>query len=153
MTTTTKTFEFNKNYNDLAQVEQYLPAFLKRLAELEAAGEYRYNDSFKGTIPGIQGEDEDTAIYLLQGLERQLKQDAKVVDLLAQGYEYVDSLDATTKFEQIVLVPQGRMGGQFSQFEQARLTAQDGKPYGVLPKGKRSQGHLIGQRRVLALAG
>ena len=52
-TLTTTPFFFNGDFQDLAQVAPFLPAFEARLAELEAAGEYRYNDAFKGCIPGI----------------------------------------------------------------------------------------------------
>ena len=58
---------FSKDYKDLEQVGEFYPAYLAVYESLRAAGEYPYNDSFKGRIPGIEGPQEDTAIYLLQG--------------------------------------------------------------------------------------
>jgi hypothetical protein len=80
---------WNNDYDDLEQVAEFLPAFLTVLADIESAGQYRYNDSFKGRIPGIAGDHEDTGIYLLQGLERKRAQQSKVDDLLAQGYVWL----------------------------------------------------------------
>jgi hypothetical protein len=143
---------FDGEYGNLAQVEQFLPDFLAVLAELEAAGQYRYNDSFKGRIPGLDGPHEDAAIYLLQGLERQNKQDAKVAALLADGYEWIDTIDKTTRFAHIVFVPQGRMGGEWREYTDARLGIFPGSHNSlfVIPKGRRTNGYLASGRRVLA---
>lgn len=141
-------FRFNKSYDDLAQVAPYLPAFLARLEELQAAGQYRYNDSFKGRIPGIEGPDEDTAIYLLQGLQRQQEQDAKVAGMVADGYRRIEALTEIQRFDHVVLVPTRRMGGEWSEFREARIVPREGRPYGVLRKGKRTNGVLISDRDV-----
>ena len=62
----TTPFTFDKNYDNNEQVRPFYAAYSTVRAELEAAGQYPYNDSFKGRIPGIEGPSEDTAIYLLQ---------------------------------------------------------------------------------------
>lgn len=143
-------FKFNRDYKDYGQVEQFVPAFMARLREIEAAGQYRYNDSFKGHIPGIEGPDEDTAIYLLQGLERRNRQDEKVAALLAAGYEHASTLDGTTKFERVVLYPTREMGGEWAEYQDARLVPyESGEPRAILPKGKRTHGHLVNGRAVL----
>lgn len=151
MTTAVEPFTWNGDYSDFAQVERFLPAFLEVLDELEGAGQYRYNDSFKGRIPGIEGEREDTAIYMLQGLQRQRAQDFKIADLIAQGYEHIDTLETVERFAHIVLYPVRRMGGEWQEFREARLTPRDGKPYGVLLKGNRTRGALVSDRRALAI--
>lgn len=142
-------WRFNRDYDDVEQVAPFLPDFLTRLAELEAAGQYRYNDSFRGSIPGIAGPDEDRGIYLLQGLERQRAQDAKVAELLARGYERVETLDGVRRFAHVVLYPTRRGGGEWAEYRQARLVPRNGGPYAVLPKGKRTNGYSIGDRAVL----
>src|SRR5213595_936133 len=91
-------WRFNKDYRDYSQVEAFLPSFMARLQELEAAGKYRYNDSFKGHIPGIEGPSEDSAIFMLQGLERWNAEHAKEDALVADGYEYVTDLVSGRKY-------------------------------------------------------
>lgn len=143
-------FRWNGDYDDFAQVEPFYPAFVRRLRELEAGGQYRFNDSFKGHV-GVDGPDEDTAIYLLQGLERQRQLDVRIAQRLADGHEWIDALDTTVKCHHVALVPTGHMGGEWATYNDARIVPDDGKPYAVLPKGKRTNGHAILGRRVLAL--
>jgi hypothetical protein len=145
-------FTFNKDYGDYGQVAEFLPAFLERHAAILAAGQYPYNDSFKGHIPGIAGPGEDTAIYLLQGLKSHNEQQAREAALVAQGYEYVASVTGVQRYAHICLCPVGRMGGDWSEFQDARLIGHaDGEPRAVIPKGKRTNGNLVSGRRVLAL--
>jgi hypothetical protein len=155
------TFQFNGDYNDLEQVAEFLPEFEAILAEIEAAGQYRYNDSFKGRIPGIAntekrgpnvGTHEEAAIYLLQGLERARRQAETVELLIADDCEWLDALDREARYALVVLVPTRRMGGEWQEFEDARIVPRDGKPYGVLPKGARTRGTLIMDRKVLVKA-
>lgn len=142
-------FVFNKDYRDYAQVEEFLPAFMSRLAELESAGQYRYNDSFKGHIPGIEGPSEDSAIYMLQGLERWNTERARVAALLASGYSELTELDTMTRYSHIVLVRVRDMGEPWADYHDARLVPKDGQPYAILPKGKRTNGYSVSGRRVL----
>lgn len=145
-------FTFNKKYSDYSQVEEFLPAFLARAAELKAAGKYPYNDSFKGHVPGIEGPDEDSAIYMLKGLEELNKQNARIAELIAAGFQYITTLDKVSKFRRVVLYPTNRMGGEWAEFEDARVIPyEDGAPRALLPKGKRTNGHLVSGRAVLAL--
>lgn len=161
--TTTTGFRFNKSYDDLEQVREFMPAFLARLHALEAAGKYRYNDAFKGHVPGIEGPDEDTAIYLLQGLEHQDRQGEKVAALLADGYRWLDELAETQRFTHICLVPTRRNGGEWAEYHDARVVPCSvawpngaGKrtpnaPGVILPKGRRSHGYMVNDRRLLVL--
>jgi hypothetical protein len=145
-------WRFNRDYGDYSQVERFLPAFMARLAELETAGRYRYDASFKGHIPGIGGPNEDTAIYLLQGLERVKAEEAMVAQLLADGYEYVTELDGPRKYRHVVLLRTRRMGEGTIDIRDGRLLPDsDGQPHMVLPKGKRTNGYRVSDRRVLAL--
>jgi hypothetical protein len=144
---------FNKDYGDYSQVEQFLPAFLARHAEIVAAGQYPYNDSFKGHLPGLEDSpSQDSAIYMLQGLKDRNEQDAREAALVAQGYEYVASVTGVQRFAHICLCPTGRMNGDWAEFREARLIGYDsGEPRAIIPKGKRTHGALISGRRVLAL--
>lgn len=150
-------FVFNRNYKDLEQVAEFLPAFRERLAELERAGQYRYNDAFKGHIPGIEGPDEDTAIYLLQGLDRARENAERIVAALADGYEPLERVDRITKFSSVVVYDdQDRMRGPiWQEWEDARLIPETnahhnpGEICAVLPKGKRTHGHRVNGRKVM----
>ena len=62
-------FKFNKNYEDLEQVKEFYQDFKKKYDRIKEQGEYPYNSKFEGKIKGIEGEDEKTAIYLLQKLD------------------------------------------------------------------------------------
>jgi hypothetical protein len=143
-------WQFNKQYADLEQVAEFLPAFLDVLAEIEGAGQYRYNAAFKGRIPGIEGAREDTAIYLLQGLERARKEAARIDELLQAGYIYVTELTETRRYGHVVLTPTRHMGEQWAEFHDVRLVPRDGRPYGLLPKGRSVNGALVSGRNVLA---
>lgn len=143
-------FTFNRSYDDLEQVAEFLPQFIElHKAELDA-GRYPYNDSFKGEIAGIAGDSEDTAIYLLQGLYRKRKQDAKVAALLAEGYTHLEAMvGGLERFRHVVLYPTRQMGGEWAEYHDARILDVEGVPSYVLPKGKRTRGHLIMGRAVL----
>ena len=152
-------YTFNGNYNDLEQVAQFIGDFAKVHAEIITSGQYPYNASFRGRIPGdfnresrrnVEGDHEDAAIYLLQGLLRAWEQEAKITDLLAEGYECLEALDDEERFANVVLHPtRHRMGGEWAEYESARVVPEDGRPHGVLPKGKRTRGYLVAGRRVL----
>lgn len=62
-------FVFDKDYHNVEQVRPFYAGYLLRLAQLNAEGQYPYNDSFRDRIPSLATTDpknEDTAIYLLQ---------------------------------------------------------------------------------------
>lgn len=146
---------WNGDYKDLEQVAEFLPDFERRLAELTAANQNRFNDSFKGHIPGIAGRNEDTGIYLLQGLERHRREQQKIAALLADGYEPVQitARTATLRYEHIVLYSQpGAMDGGWQEHYQARLLIRYGMPHAVLPKRKRTTGYLVNGRNILVKA-
>ena len=144
-------FTWNRDYKDLEQVAEWLPEFKELRAAMISAGEYPYNDSFKGKIPGIAGEREDTAIYLLQGLFRQREMAARVAGWLGDGLRPLSELGAVTKFRRVVLYKADR-SGEWYEYADARLVPET-KPHQaevtgrismLLPKGKRTHGVLVG---------
>lgn len=167
-----ETFRFNGNLKDIEQVAKYLPAFEAVLAELEAAGQYRYNDAFKGRIPAIAntaqrgpnvGTHEETAIYLLQKLERARRLAEKVAALEAEGYVHVEYVDGVTRYRRVIFYsdPYQSFRGEWQEWADARLLPEE-RPmrdgefgnfiHGVLPKGKRTHGVTRDGRKVLVLA-
>ena len=133
------------------QVAEWLPAFTAIRAEVIARVGYPYNDEFKGKIPGIAGEREDTAIYLLQGLYRQREMDARIAGWLTDGYRPLTSLTAVTKFSRVILYRADR-SGEWKEYQDARLVPEtkprqievSGQIAALLPKGKRTQGIQVG---------
>lgn len=161
-------FTFNRNYDDFEQVAEWIGEFAKIKAEIMArtGRAFAYNDEFIDRIPAIAnkekrpncGTHEDAAIYMLQCLYRAWELEAEQLDLLAKGYEQIERIDGktTTRFKRIVLFPTRQMGGERAAFNEARVVPvpdDEGvwRPAYVLPKGKRTHGHLISDRRVLAL--
>lgn len=147
-------FTWNKDHKDLEQVAEWLPEFTAIREEITTRGTrggYPYNDDFKGRIPGIAGPREDTAIYLLQGLFRQRIMDFLVAGWLAGGFRRLDSLDAVTKFPRVILYKDGG-SGEWHEYLDARLVPEakprqaevTGKISALLPKGKRTNGVLVG---------
>jgi|GEM_PF-6772841 len=146
-------FVFDQDYDNHEQVRPYFAAYLRRLQALEIAGKYPYNDSFKGHIPGIEGPDEDTAIYLLQGMGDRDAMRAKRDDFLAAGGREMRPSDLH-EGQQLrgTVVHCGFYVGDtgWTQFESARLVKNRGRLM-VLEKGKRSSGHLLLGGSVLLL--
>lgn len=135
-------FTFDNDYKNTEQVRPYMADFLEVYAEFEAAGKFPYNDSFKGRIPGVEGPDEDTAIYLLQTLRDLDLLEAKVAAFLAEGGEHVETLTETRRGT--VVCYGFYMGGTgWREYPEARLVARNGKPYAILPKGKRTNGYQV----------
>jgi hypothetical protein len=144
------TWQFNKNYKDLNQVAAFLPDYLTVYDEIRKTGQYPYNDSFKGRVSGIEGEDEDTAIYLLQKTRHQFELQAKVFELQAKvnealdtGFQPLDTVDSETKFTSVIhyAFENGETGWQ--RWNQARVIPHNNNGMAVLPKGKRTHGHIL----------
>jgi hypothetical protein len=150
------TFTFNKNYKDLEQVAEWLPAFTVIRDRITNAGGYPYNDDFKGKIPGIAGDRETLAIYLLQGLYRQREMQARIDEWLADGFRPVESVDAVRKFACVILY-RADGSGVFHEYADARLVPETkpnqiratGHLRALLPKGKRTNGVWLGNYAVL----
>lgn len=149
-----KQWRFDRDYSNHAQVEPFLPAFLVVHAEIVAAGEYPYDDSFKGRVPGIEGPDEVTAIYMLQTLKRLQAIETLVDEYLANGFTMIETLAETTRFATIVNYGFYVGGTGWKEWHEARLVPHEKthRPFAVLPKGRRTRGPLISGGKVLAKA-
>ena len=145
-------FVFDKNYKNNEQVRPYFEDYSRVRAELDAANQYPYNDLFKGRIPGIDGPNEDTAIYLLQTMHDLDALAVRIEDFLAQdGARWITAEDlATTQILRGTVVDTGfYVGGTgWKAYESARLVISGGSA-SVLPKGKRSRGYLLCGRVLL----
>jgi hypothetical protein len=138
------TFKFNKDYKDLAQVEHLWEPYMRRFSELEAAGQYPYNASFAGSIPGAAGDNEDTAIYLLQKLRAIREDSAKLADFLASGGREVTEMDDGEVLRGTVAEFGFYMGGSgFRVREGVRLVARNGKPSAIFPPRARTRGFMV----------
>lgn len=153
-------FTFDRNYHNLEQVVEWLPAFNAIRKELADAGQYPYNDSFKGRIPGVAGPCEDTAIYLLQNLYRARENALRVAAALAEGFEPIEHVEHVEKFSGVIVYDdQDRMRGPiWQEWQDARLVPDEvGSPRAaatggiraVLPRGRRAYGTLINGRKVM----
>ena len=144
-------FTWNRDYKDLEQVAEWLPEFTAIRDEITAAGGYPYNNDFKGRIPGISGEREDTAIYLLQGLYRRREMDLRIAQWLVDGWRHIDSVAATERFAHVILYKADR-SGEWHEYADARLMPEPnprqaevtGRIRALLPKGKRTNGVMVG---------
>lgn len=162
-------FTFNGKHDDYEQVAPYIGEFAKIRAEIiERTGRsFVYNDDFRDRIPAIAnkemrppaGSHEDSAIYMLQKLYRWWEQEARITDLLADGYEILDGLEHETRFRHVIFFPTRDMQGEWAEWRDARLLPEEkphqaeitGRVRAVLPKGKRTHGHLCNGRGVLVL--
>ena len=79
-------FKFNKNYKDLEQVKEFFEDFKKEYNKIKEQKEYPYNSKFEGKIKGIEGDDEGTAIYLLQALKRKEEKEEYEKKMIESGY-------------------------------------------------------------------
>lgn len=143
--TQTRPFVFDKNYDNLDQVAHLWDAYEARYNELVEAGRYPYNDDFKGHIPGAEGPNEDTAIYLLQSTRHVRDYHARVQSLRDQGYtEPVDTSEGTRKFASVAHVTMcyGNYG-QVHVHDNARVIFSGGAASAILPKGARTRGYRV----------
>ena len=145
------TFVFDRNYNNREQVREFYGEFRALRACLVNRGEYPYNDAFVGLIPGIAGDDEGTAIYLLQTLAH-LEHEYAAIEAIREDHQALTSLDDTTRYASVVIYrPDHFAGGtgRIDRFTSARVVPRDGRPFAVLPKGRRTNGCAIGSGTVL----
>ena len=147
-TSTTGTWRFDKNYRNTEQVAAFMPAFLERFAELDPTLRFAYNDSFRGHVAGIEGPDEDRAIYLLQGRKRLLELEAKIAQALADGFVEVTETAEALKCSTVVHYGFYMDGDGWRQWHDVRLVpARSGMA--VLPKRARTHGHSLAGGHVL----
>ena len=149
-------FIWDNDYGNLEQVRPFLAEFEQLKRALVEAGQYPYNDSFKGKIPALaESEREDTAIFLLQRLSREEQRQADLAALRADGFEEVSARppgdfeyrggDGEYHQERFAEIVVSNEHGT-SRYETARVLwsrKMNGQPYVIMPKGKRTRGRLI----------
>jgi hypothetical protein len=133
-------FLFDRDYKNLEQVRPFMPAFLARYEELRLAGRYPYNDDFRGH-PGISG-DEDTAIYLCQGLRRVDEVAAKLQAALDDGYMVVEAVDEPVKCASVIYYGWERGGAGWKEWRDVRLVP-GLTGIAVLPRRARTLGYNL----------
>lgn len=144
-------FKFNASFKDLTQVKRFYPAFIKIYNQLKVEGKYPYNSLFKDKIKGIKGDDEDTAIYLLQTLQTQKSRENKIENLLERGYKELKGGKETQKFESVVMVGTDHSKDSTKEFEKAKVMFDKGFVNFIIPKGYSKRGVMIyGDRQVFA---
>lgn len=146
---------FDRDYENLDQVEPFAEAFDARTAELEAAGRFAYNGEYTGRLgPSLAGEGEDTAIYLLQKRKSVRAYQAEMTSRRQDGYVDVpaDLLDGTHRYANITVFGgqyDGGTHGTVTDLEGGRVVVRGGKFVGILPKGKRTHGFAVGSNAVV----
>jgi hypothetical protein len=142
-------FKFDENYENLKQVEKFYPEFKKLYDNITEKGNFAYNYLFEGKIKGIEGEDEKTAIYLLQNLETQKNKEKKIKELLENGFNRIDKGEGTQKFNKIVIVGTDYSEDSTKEFENVRIMFKDENTKFIIPKGYSKRGLYIYPDRLI----
>lgn len=141
--TTIQQFVFNGDHSDVEQVRPWMDAYREVRAELDAAGQYPYNDSFKGRIPGIEGEREETAIYFLQTLHNRDKDREQVEAFGGTPVSDLEWADGQVRRGDLCRYGWYVGGTGFQVYTDVRVTPHQGG-FRVIPKGKRNGFRLDG---------
>ncbi len=148
----TEPFVFDGDFKNNEQVRPFFAEYSVVRAELVAAGEYPYDDSFKGRIPSLAGatdRDEDTAIYLLQTMHALDALAVRKADFLAGGGVSVETVNIGETVRGTVACYGFYVGGTgWREYEDARLTRDKHGRIIVRPRGKRN-GFLLSEGRVM----
>lgn len=135
---------FNGDYQDLAQIIPFIEAYWRIYEQLKVAGQYPYNASFEGRIPGLQEAlpHEETPIYLLQQLRNLVEGHERLGQALKAGYRRLTELAARERFASVVVFDQFYAT---QRYEDARIIPDEQHhPGGLLEKGKRTRGRRLG---------
>ena len=152
---------WSSDYRDLSQVEEFYPAYLAVYEELRAEGQYPYNDSFKGRIPGIAGPREHTAIYLLQTLRHLHETEATLTEHRAAGWRDFDPARLARGPVRFAGVAEYAIyhagssatgltagGSGWREWANARLTRYHASMM-VLPGRNRTNGHIVSGKLIV----
>ena len=135
-----KAFKFDGNWDNLEQVAEFYKEFKTIKDNLSG---YPYNDEFLGKITGIAGEDEKTAIYLLQQLDTENERQAKIDELQGSGYRQVEPEDGgSIKYESVVKIGNNCSNAGVDEYPKARIWFADKQMY-IVPKGNRTRGYIV----------
>jgi hypothetical protein len=135
---------FNGDFRDLAQIIPFIEAYWTIYEKIKAAGEYPYNSSFEGRIPGLEDAlpRAETPIYLLQQLRGLVEGHERLAKILDAGYRRLTELTTRERFASVVVFDQFYAA---KEYDDARVIPDDEhRPSGVLPKGKRTRGLRVG---------
>lgn len=133
-------YKFDGNYENLDQVKEFYDEFKKIKDSIEGVA---YNSLFEGKIAGIAGDDEQTAIYLLQSLDTENRRQAKINELQNEGYKEVVPEDGgATKYESVVKVGNDTSRAGTNEYPRARIVFADKHMY-IVPKGNRTRGYNV----------
>lgn len=135
------TFTFDGNYRNTEQVVPFMADYLDAYANLRLAGQYPYNDSFKG-MPALAGRDEDTAIYLMQGLRALAVLGERVEAARCDGFVEGVATDTPVRYAEVIHYGWYMGGTGWQSWKDARLVRFHSSPF-VIPKGRRTNGHLL----------
>lgn len=138
-------FDFNGDYKDASQVKHLYDEYCVVFERVRRGDrDFAYNDDFKGEIYGLAGADsknEDTAIYLLQGLRGTVRGAERVAALRGEGFMRIESMpDGQHRFDEIAIVD---CFDSIKRYPSSRLIVEDGRVRGVLPKGRRTRGRVF----------
>ena len=138
-------FEFDHDYDNLAQIMPLYPAFTARYRELATAGQYPYNDSFRGHLGIESGKDEDSAIYLCQTLTHVHEDALKVNAFIDDGGRFLAAGERPKGRVDVAMFGWYMGGSGFRVHEDVTPIYRAGAdlPYMVLPKGRRTNGYAI----------
>lgn len=143
------TWMFDKNYKNTEQVEDLMPAFLARFAELDPSMTFAYNDSFRGHMGIDDSPNQDTAIYLCQTLKRRRELAGMVSERLAEGYVPVDHLDGSVRCAAVFYYGWDMSGTSHKEWTDVRLVPYRSEMM-VMPKRARTRGYLVSGGHILA---
>lgn len=134
---------FNGDYEDLAQIIPFIEPYWTIYEQLKSAGQYPYNASFEGRIPGLEDAlpREETPIYLLQQLRGLVEGHERLARVLGDGYRRLTELATRERFSSVVVFDRFYA---VQSYEEARVIPDEQhRPCGVLPKGKRTRGRRL----------
>lgn len=133
-------FKFDGNYHNLEQVSQYYDEFKKIKDGIEGMA---YNSLFVGKIAGLAGDNEDTGIYLLQQLDTENERQAKIKELLDNGYSKVQPEDGGhRKYESVIKVGNDNSRAGVNEYPKAKIWFADKRMF-IVPKGNRTRGYNV----------
>ena len=133
-------FKFDGSYKNLDQVKPFYAEFKKLKDSIDG---FAYNSLFEGKIASILGDDEKTAIYLLQQLDTENKRNAKIEELQNQGYkQVVPEEGGSTKYESVVKVGNDYSKAGVNEYPQARIVFAEKRMF-IVPKGNRTRGYNV----------
>ena len=145
-----KAWNADWTHRGVALAEANYDAYKAVYDEMIAAGDYPYNDSFRGLIPGIAHETDknpgvvgtmqDHAIYLMQQMRSRKEMQAQVDAFIAEGAKPIDTVTGPEQFAKLMHHRDVVGGAAITVYENVRLhpPTNGGNLLAVIPKGHRN---------------